>query len=288
MASLYKPTIVTYRLPDGSYRTPDGKRVTSTTPGAVRTVERSKKWYGRYTDGNGKTVRVPLSESKEVARKMLAKVAGDAQLGSVGIGDPLADFRGRPLLDYLEEHVAILRANGRTEKHCLKARGHVRAVCEGCGFDTIDDLDSDTVTEFLADLRRGREPTPLDPSKEWYTTAEAAPLIGIAIQSLGDLATIGLLPGPAPQYPHPRKLLLHRDTVAGVIARRCRGIGVATTNRYVGAAKIVPLSRTPRRLMVITMRIETTMTGTWIGASGGKADEIATMPAATLTDTVRT
>jgi integrase len=237
MPSLYKPKIITYRLSDGSYRTPDGRRVTSTTPGAVRAEEKAKKWYGRYTDGNGKTVRVPLSESKEVARKMLAKVAGDAQMASVGIGDPLAEFRTRPLLEYLEEHVSVLRANGRTEKHCRKARGHVLAVCEGCGFATIDDLDSDAVTEFLAGLRRDGAPAPLDPAKEWYTTAEAAPLIGVAAQTLGHMATVGPLPGPAPKYPHCRKLLLHRDTVAGLIARRSRGVGVATTNRYVGAVK---------------------------------------------------
>jgi hypothetical protein len=90
MPSLYRPKIVSYRLPDGSYRTPDGKRVTKDTPGAVRTVTESKKYYGRYTDANGKTQRVPLSESKETARRMLNRIVGEAELGSVGIGDPLA------------------------------------------------------------------------------------------------------------------------------------------------------------------------------------------------------
>jgi hypothetical protein len=46
MASLFQPKIVVYRLPDGSYRTPDGQRVTKDTPGAIRTVEKSAKWYG--------------------------------------------------------------------------------------------------------------------------------------------------------------------------------------------------------------------------------------------------
>jgi hypothetical protein len=36
VAKLYKPSIVEYRLADGSYRTPDGKRVTSKTPGVRR------------------------------------------------------------------------------------------------------------------------------------------------------------------------------------------------------------------------------------------------------------
>ena len=80
MASLYKPRIITYRLPDGSYRTRDGKRVTKNTPGAVKEAGVSKKWYGRYTDGAGRLQRVPLSESKDTARRMLAKLAGDSQL----------------------------------------------------------------------------------------------------------------------------------------------------------------------------------------------------------------
>jgi hypothetical protein len=90
MASLYRPKIVEYRLPDGSYRTPDGKRVTKHTPSAVKSSRLSKKWYGRYTDGAGRPMRVPLSESKETSRRMLAKIAYDAQLAGVGIADPFA------------------------------------------------------------------------------------------------------------------------------------------------------------------------------------------------------
>jgi hypothetical protein len=54
MPGLYKPSIVAYRLPDGSYRTPDSQRVTKDTPDAVRTVERSRRWYGRYTDAGAR------------------------------------------------------------------------------------------------------------------------------------------------------------------------------------------------------------------------------------------
>jgi integrase len=238
MPSLYKPKIVSYRMSDGSYRTPDGKRVTSTTPGAVRTVEKSKKWYGRYTDANGKTIRVPLSESKETARRMLNKIAGDAELGSVGLNDPLAPFRARPLLEYIEEHVAGLRDQGRTATHCNKTRSHILAIIEGCGFTAIDDFDPDAVAEFLAELRREKPAPDLDPAQEWYTTLEAAPLIGITSESLRHLVRIGPLSGPAPrQLPLRRMILLHRDTVAGLIARRCRGVSIRTTNEYAGSLK---------------------------------------------------
>jgi hypothetical protein len=107
---LYRPKIVEYTLPDSAHRTPDGKRVTSNTPGAVRSERRSKTWYGRYTDGNGKLQRVPLSESKETARRMLNKLRGDAELASVGIVDPFAEDRKRPLLEHLEDFRHYLKA----------------------------------------------------------------------------------------------------------------------------------------------------------------------------------
>ena len=97
---LYKPTIITYVLRDGSYRTPDGKRVKRNTPGAVKVKTKSKKWYGRYTDRAHRPHRVPLSKDKEIARRMLAKLTGDAQLESVGIDNRFGEQRARPLLDH--------------------------------------------------------------------------------------------------------------------------------------------------------------------------------------------
>ena len=73
------------------------------TPGAKATLRKTAKWYGRYTDGAGHKQRVPLSENKETARRMLAKLGGDAQLAGVGIVDHFAEHRQRSLLDHLEE-----------------------------------------------------------------------------------------------------------------------------------------------------------------------------------------
>ena len=63
---------------------------------------------------------------------------------------------------------------------------------------------------------------------------------------------------------------------------------VAPRKMYVGAAKIVPLSRMPRRFTAMTARIDTTMRGTVIGNRAGKADATAWMPDETLTATVST
>jgi hypothetical protein len=61
VATLYKPRVVSYRLPSGKYRTPDGKRVTRDTPGAARVESKSPTWWGRYTDGAGALHQVRLS-----------------------------------------------------------------------------------------------------------------------------------------------------------------------------------------------------------------------------------
>jgi hypothetical protein len=93
MSNLFRPKIVTYTL-GGSHRTPEGKLVTKDTPGAVRGEARSKKWYDRVP---GQTKPVPLSESKEAARRMLNKLRGDAELAGVGLANPFEEHLARPL-----------------------------------------------------------------------------------------------------------------------------------------------------------------------------------------------
>jgi hypothetical protein len=71
MASLFKHTIVSYRLPNGSTRTPAGQRVTKHTPDAVKHTLKASKWYGKFKGADGKEQRTPLSENKEAARNKL-------------------------------------------------------------------------------------------------------------------------------------------------------------------------------------------------------------------------
>jgi excisionase family DNA binding protein len=234
MASLYRPKIVEYRLRDGSYRTPDGKRVRRDTPGAIKSTRPSKKWYGRYTDGSGRPMRVPLSESKETARRMLAKIAGDAQLAGVGIADPFAKHRYRPLTEHIDDFRRYLAAEGDTAVYCRKATAHVRAICEGCRFTYIDDLQPSAVVEFLARLRKPRACPSLDPEKEWYTAAEMAEVLGVIAETVRNRIRAGLLPGPAPQ---PRPWRIHRESLAALMERGNRGIGIATSNDYLGSIK---------------------------------------------------
>jgi integrase len=234
MATLYKPTVIVYRLPDGSHRTPDGERVTRDTPGAVRTAEKAKKWYGRYTDRDGKTVRVPLSESKETARRMLNKIVGDAELGSVGLADPFAEHRDRPLPEHLEDCLRHLAGKGGGADHVARVRQRVGDVIKGCGFRAAGDVSEPAVLDFLDGLRgRGRPRVELPASQEWFTKAELVAVLGV---NPGNVARMlqchglaGAGNGKARRYPRAAVLAL-QDAL-------CRGSGVTTRNHYLTAVK---------------------------------------------------
>src|SRR5262245_1907008 len=86
--SLFRPRKFSYRLPNGSYRTPDGRRVKKDTPGAVRVdLGRSEIWYGTYKAADGTRRKVPLCSSKEASKQLLAKLRVDAKLAEHGLGD---------------------------------------------------------------------------------------------------------------------------------------------------------------------------------------------------------
>jgi integrase len=234
VATLYRPKIVEYRLRDGAYRTRDGKRVTKDTPGAVRSETKSKTWHGRYTDGAGVEHQVKLSPNKEIARRMLAKLAGDAQLAGVGIADRYAEHRARPPAEHLEDYLRGLAAKGDTAEHVNRTGARVRAILDGCHFDSLDQLEASAVLEFIAGLGGAeREPLPLDWDAEWFTRAEVAAALGCHAQSVRRMiARDGLEAkgrGKARRY--------SRAAVQALQERFCRGAGVTTRNHYLTAVK---------------------------------------------------
>jgi integrase len=234
MPSLYKPKIVTYRLPDGSYRTPNGQRVTKDTKGAVRSVERSKKWYGRFSDGAGKLQRVPLSESKEIARRMLAKLAGDAQRASVGIVDPFAEHRRRPLTEHVEDFRRFLAAKGDVAEHVQKVASQCHAVIEGCRFLYVDDLQPSAVVGFLARLRKAHGCPAIEAALESFSARELAKLLAIRVDSVWRLVRRGQLRCAGGGEGHQRRFL--RQDVEELLSRR-RGPGITTSNHYLASIK---------------------------------------------------
>jgi excisionase family DNA binding protein len=127
---------------------------------------------------------------------MLATLAGDAQLESVGIPSERAlEHRVRPLLDHLADFEAELRTKPR--------RGHkrppapkqlasrIRRALEGCGFTAPADLaDSRSLTQvqaFLLRLAEGQPAVNLPAGVEVFTLAEVAHLLGVKRASVSPL-----------------------------------------------------------------------------------------------------
>jgi excisionase family DNA binding protein len=257
MASLFKPKIITYRLRDGSYRTANGKRVTRRTPGAVRHASQSKKWYGRFTDGAGRPVRVPLDESKETARRMLAKLSGDAQLAGVGILDPFASHRARPLLEHLEDFRRYLVAKDRVPEYVKKTIAQCRVIIEGCRFDAIGDLQPSAVVEFLADQRSQGVRQELERGLDSLTTQQVAALMGVRTASIHRMVRRGLLDAQGSG----RGRRFTREAIEALLAQR-RGVSARTTNHYLAAIKhfsrwLVKDRRAPFDLLVTLSRQNT-------------------------------
>ena len=94
--------------------------------------KRTAKWYGVYKDTDGVKQRVPLSANKAAAQTMLNELVRASELGKVGIRDPFAEHRAKPLTghlaDYREHHLG-------PRDHCPTGRpssgpvpGRVRGV----------------------------------------------------------------------------------------------------------------------------------------------------------------
>jgi integrase len=222
MAQLFrKQTVV--------YRTPEGKKCSKDVPGAMKKVLRSRKWYGTI---GGKAV--PLCTDKAKAKQMLAKLTSDAALAGVGLGDPYAEHRKRPLVKHLADFRQELEARDNVPRYISEVISRLTALLEGCGFVFIQDLNASRVMDWLADLRRKGQPrVPLEPGKEWFTPKEAAAVLGLKPGSVASavrrnrLAASGQ--GKARRFP--------RGTVEALQDRMCQGASVATSNQYLTHVK---------------------------------------------------
>jgi hypothetical protein len=166
---------------------------------------------------------------------MLAKIAGDAQLAGVGIIDPFAEHRSRPLAEHLEDFRRYLEAKANTRNHVALSCSRIRTVIvDGCRFQTVDDLEAPRVVEFLASLKgRARPENELDPAKDWYTRFELAESLGIHIASVARMLRRAGLGGQG----NGRARRYSRDVVQSLQDRLSLGTGVTTRNHYLTAVK---------------------------------------------------
>ena len=179
MASLFRPNISTYQLPGGKHRTPDGKRVTKNTPGAVKITKRSKVWYGAYRNGKDKIINAPLCANKTVAQEMLAKLVHDARLQKSGLMDAdFEDTRNKLLADHLEAYRKRLESSGNCPEHVKKTISNCQAILTACRFVFFADLNQAAVENHLHDLRRDPRRPELPLGQEQFTKGDLVKALG--------------------------------------------------------------------------------------------------------------
>ncbi len=221
MSDVFRQQIVRYTL--------NGRRCKPDTPSAVRTVTSSKKWYGTV---NGK--RVPLSADKRVAGQMLRKLLGDAELQAVGLIDPLAGHKAKPLAGHLTDYSAFLAGKASKPKHVAQTGRLITAVLSGCGFVHPADLDVAAVSAFLTARRADGEPIAVPPGAE-FTPRQMAAVLGVTAQAVSvALSRHGLIgtgtgQGKARRYP--------RSAVETLARQAVRGWSPTTCNHYVAALR---------------------------------------------------
>src|SRR5712692_9676955 len=110
MASLIKPWITTYHLPDGT-------RVKRGTPGARKRRQRTKSCYVQLKDPSGVWKRIKLCKDKTSAEQMKNELVKRTELERAGIVDPFEMHRKRPLNEHLADFEASLQNKGDTEDH---------------------------------------------------------------------------------------------------------------------------------------------------------------------------
>src|SRR4051812_8884017 len=147
MGSLIKQQIV-------SHVDAQGRRVPRGTPGARKVKEKSSKWYGQFVDAEGVRRRVPLCTDKVAARQMLAALERGAELGRAGVTDKFAAHRNRPIAEHVSDYETHLRNRGISAKHLSETIRRLRAVLGGCGVQRLNDLSSESVERFLAELAK--------------------------------------------------------------------------------------------------------------------------------------
>ncbi len=136
MASLYKKPV---KLIDPK----TGQKVTT----------RSKKWWGRYKDENGKERRIPLAADKAAAQAMLNELIKKVERRIAGIVDQFDEHRKRPIRDHLTDFERHLKSKGVSSQQVQLVTCRVGRIIEGSKTAFIGDLSASRVQAFLKQLR---------------------------------------------------------------------------------------------------------------------------------------
>src|SRR5262245_59609756 len=144
MASIYKPRIVEYRLPE-TYIGPDGlaceqraqgakrirgQRVKPGTPGARKIRRKSRKYVIEYRDAGGLLRRVTGYADLPASRQLAARLEKKAAHKQEGMIDPTEEHRRRPMADHLADYRRDLLSRNDTPAYVEMVISRLTAIME--------------------------------------------------------------------------------------------------------------------------------------------------------------
>src|SRR5262245_47943281 len=118
-----------------------------------KVATKSKKWWGRYRDENGKERRVPLAADKAAAQAMLNELVKKVERRIAGIVDRFDEHRKRPVLDHLADFERHLKSKGVSSQQVQLVTCRVRRILQGSKTAFIGDLSASRIQTFLKTLR---------------------------------------------------------------------------------------------------------------------------------------
>ncbi len=132
------------------YLDPDGRRCTSSTPGARKVTEQTDTW-GYHEQGRWVSLDTEDEGAAWVELRRRQRQKADE---AAGIRTPRQAEAMRPLAEWLVDFLDHLRSKGDGEQYVTQAGKEIAAILDGAGARTWADLDADRVAALLARWRK--------------------------------------------------------------------------------------------------------------------------------------
>jgi integrase len=117
----------------------------------------SPVWYA-YWCLNGKKARVPLYRDKKASEELMLRLYRDAQraagLQYAARRGPVVRVLDMPLLEYLGEYIAVLKAKNRCPAYICVVNNAIRDVAQATNARYVTDLDADKILIYLHEKRQ--------------------------------------------------------------------------------------------------------------------------------------
>lgn len=142
MAAVFKKQCTRYLL--------DGKHVRKDTPGAVKRIDLSKRYYGNVRTATDRK-QVPLTEQRDTSEMLLERYQREADLDRATAPIPNEPEPARPIRDHLREYQAILQFRCSDEVYQARTLRQIQKISAAAGFRTLNDITTGKVTSVLSE-----------------------------------------------------------------------------------------------------------------------------------------